>query len=130
LTFPVPIAHLDKVRGMPGVEAAVPFSWFGGLYEDEKIAFAQFGTDPMQVLDVMAEYRLPPEQVKAWQGDRTGCVVGAKLAESRGWKLGDLVRLKGDIYPVDLELTVRGIYDGPSTADRMMLWFHWDRRGR
>jgi len=42
LTFPVPIAHVEKVRAMPGVKAAVPLSWFGGKYKDEKIPFGQF----------------------------------------------------------------------------------------
>ena len=33
--------------------------------------------------------------------------------------------LKGDIYPVNLELTVDGIYIGPATSDKEMLWYHY-----
>jgi putative ABC transport system permease protein len=52
--------------------------------------------------------------------------VGALLAKNKGWKIGDKVPLKGDIYPVNLELTVRGVYDGSSSIDREMLWFQFE----
>jgi putative ABC transport system permease protein len=125
LTFPVPIAHVDKVRAMEGVKTVVPLAWFGGKYKDDKIPFAQFATDPAKVFDVFSEFTVPPEQLSAWQKDRTGCVIGEKIARKRGWKVGDKIVLKGDIYPVNLELTVDGIYDGPSTSDKEMLWYHY-----
>lgn len=126
LTFPVPIAHLDKVRAMPGVKAASPLAWFGGKYKDDKIPFAQFATDTSAIFTVLDEFTVPPEQMSAWQKDRTGCVVGEKIARKRGWNIGDKVVLKGDIYPVNLELTVDGIYDGPESSDREMLFYHYE----
>ena len=41
-------------------------------------------------------------------------------------KVGDPLPLKGDIYPVDLDLTVRGIYDGDANRDLRMCLFHYD----
>jgi len=125
LTGNVPIAYVNRIRNMEGVRSAVPFSWFGGRYREETIPFAQFGTDADYILDLLEECKLPPEQLEAWKQDKTGCVVGALLAKNKGWKLGDKIPLKGDIYPADLELTVRGIYDGASTVDREQLWFHF-----
>lgn len=126
LTSPVPIAHVDRIRGLAGVKAATPMSWFGGRYKEEQFTmFSQFGTDAQAIPEVLDEYKIPPDQLKAWQEDRTGCVAGAKLAAQRGWKLGEKIVLKGDIHPVDLELTLRGLYDAPDTADHKMLWFHW-----
>jgi putative ABC transport system permease protein len=125
LTGNVPIAYVDRIREIEGVRAATPFSWFGGHYQDEKIVFGQFGVDPQAVGIVYEDYKLPPEQLKAFQEDRTGCIVGATIAKNKGWKIGDTIRLKGDIYPVSLELTVCGIYDGPSSIDREMLWFNF-----
>ncbi|RIK85076.1 MAG: hypothetical protein DCC67_04375 [Planctomycetota bacterium] len=122
----VPIAYVDRIRKLDGVRSATSFSWFGGKYRDEKIVFGQFGVDPQSVADVYEDYVVPPDQLQAFQADRTGCVVGALLAKNKGWSIGDKVPLKGDIYPVNLELTVRGIYDGSSSIDREMLWFHFD----
>ena len=58
--------------------------------------------------------------------NRDGCVIGRKLAEDRKLKVGDPLPLKGDIYPVDLDLTIRGIYDGASDRDLRMCFFHWE----
>ncbi|HEY2840274.1 MAG TPA: FtsX-like permease family protein, partial [Pirellulales bacterium] len=125
LTFPVPIAHLEKVRSVSGVEAAVPFSWFGGRYQDEKIPFGQFATDPQGIMTVFSEYSVDEKSLKAFQSDRGGCLVGAGAAEKRNWKVGDHIVLKGDIYPVSLELTIDGIFDGPKTDQLQSLWFHF-----
>jgi putative ABC transport system permease protein len=125
LTFPIPIAYVDKVRSISGVKAATQLAWFGGKYKDDRLPFAQFATDPKNILRVFAEYTLTDDEIRQWQNDRTGCVVGSKIARKRGWKLGDKIPIKGDIYPVNLELTVRGIYNGPETADLEMLWYHY-----
>jgi putative ABC transport system permease protein len=126
LTGNLPIAYVDRIRRIPGVKAATPFSWFGGKYRDEVITFGQFGVDPVAVAEVYPDYEIPPDQLKAWQEDKTGCIVGSVIARNKGWRIGDKIPLKGDIYPVNLEFTVRGIYDGPSSTDREMLWFHFD----
>jgi putative ABC transport system permease protein len=74
---------------------------------------------------VYEEYELPEEQLKAWREDPSGCVVGTKLAAHYGWKIGEKVPLQGSIYPVSLDLTIRGIYDGPSTANKEWLLFNF-----
>jgi putative ABC transport system permease protein len=125
LTTLIPVSHVDKVRAIEGVKAASGMSWFGGKYKEERMTFAQFATDPNQIFTVYDEYQVPPDQLSKWQHDRTGCVVGKRIARNKGWKLGEKIVLKGDIYPVDLELTIDGIYDGAETADLDMLWFHW-----
>ena len=121
----LPIAYVDRVRRMPGVKVAAPMSWFGGNYREETVQFAQFGTDPETIFDVYAELEIPPEQLETWKNDRTGCIVGSLIAANKGWKIGDKIPLQGNIYPVDLELTVDGIYDGPSTADKEWVLFHF-----
>jgi putative ABC transport system permease protein len=80
----VPIAYVDRVRQMDGVKAAVPYSWYGGLYKDEKMPFAQFGTDAKHVFDVWAEFRIAPEQLAAWQKNRRGCVVDRRIRPGVG----------------------------------------------
>lgn len=125
LTSLIPVSHVDKVRGLEGVKAAAGMSWFGGKYQEERMTFAQFATDPSCIFTVYDEYQVPPDQLSKWQHDRTGCVVGKRIAKNKGWKLGDKIVLKGDIYPVDLELSIDGIYDGSETADLDMLWFQW-----
>jgi putative ABC transport system permease protein len=115
LTQSLPAFYREKIRAVPGVVAVAPNNWFGGLYKDDKPEnmFAQFGTDPGEILKIFTDFKIPEDQVLAWQHDRAGAIVDDQLAKKYGWKLGDRIVLKGTIYPVNLELTIRGIYVGP-----------------
>lgn len=112
LAFFLPAFYRDKIRSVPGVSAVAPITWFGGRYIDDRPEhfFAQLGTDPDEYLKVASDKIIPPDQVKAWQQDRTGCIVDVTLAKKYGWKLGDHITLQGTIFPTNLELTIRGIY--------------------
>ena len=119
----LPISALDDVRGMDHVAAAVPLSWYGGSYQDEQMPFAQFATDPEQLFDVWPEYSLPAEQLESWKQNRQGCVIDRRIADRRGWKVGDRIPLKGNLYPFDLDLEICGIFDSPKNTDSV--YFHW-----
>jgi putative ABC transport system permease protein len=116
LIFFLPGFYRDKIRSMPGVTHVVNETWFGGIYKDDKPEnfFAQFGTDPNELLDVYPEFELPPDQLAAWQKDRAGCIVDGDLAKRHNWKVGDKLNIRGTIFPLNLELTVRGIFNAPA----------------
>jgi putative ABC transport system permease protein len=122
----LPIVYVDRIRRIDGIAVASPMSWFGGKYREETTQIAQFATDPQAIFDVYPELTIPADQLEAWRKDKTGCVVGSIIARNKGWKVGDKLPLTGDIYPVNLELTVRGIYDGPETMDRGWILFHFE----
>ncbi|MGC1649864.1 MAG: FtsX-like permease family protein [Candidatus Sulfotelmatobacter sp.] len=124
LTFSLPGYYREKIRAIPGVVAVVPMSWFGGIYKDQKPEnfFAQFGTDPDEFFRVYRDCEMPPEQVTAWQRDRQGVIVNDSLATKYGWKLGDRIVLQGTIYPVNLELIVRGIFH--TNPDNKSVYFN------
>jgi len=118
LTEALPIYYRDKMLTVPGIVAVVPTQWFGGLYKDEKPEnfFAQFGTDPQEIFKVMTDFKIPDDQLTAWQHDQAGAVVDSKLAKKYSWRIGDRITLKGTIFPVDLELTIRGIFTAPQPS--------------
>src|SRR5580658_5089903 len=119
LTESMPSFYRAKIRTIPGVVAVAPNNWFGGIYKDDKPEnmFAQFGTDPDEILKIYTDFKIPADQLLAWQRDRAGAIVDVELAKKYGWKLGDRIVFKGTIYPVDLELTIRGIYTGPEPTN-------------
>ena len=120
LAFFLPAYYRAKIRSVPGVTHIVPMTWFGGKYKDDRPEnfFAQFATDPGEYMEVAADKEVPPEQIKAWKLDRTGCLVDQSLAQKHGWKLGDRVTLQGSIFPTNLELTIRAMYkiDPPNNS--------------
>jgi putative ABC transport system permease protein len=124
LTLNLPSFYRDKIRAIPGVVAVVPVSWFGGTYKDQKPEnmFARFGTDPDEFFKVYRDIQMPADQIKAWQQDRQGVIVDDTLAKKYGWKLGDRIVLMGDIYPVNLELNIRGIFH--SNPDNKSVYFN------
>jgi putative ABC transport system permease protein len=124
LVFPLPEADREKIRALPGVKRVVGSNWFGGQYKDAKPEnfFAQFGTDPQEIFDVYKEFQIPQDQLEAWQKDQAGAVVDSELAKKHGWKIGDRIFIKGTIFPVDLELTIRGIFTAP--ANTLTLYFN------
>jgi putative ABC transport system permease protein len=124
LTFSLPMYYREKIRAIPGVVSVVPVSWFGGIYKDQKPEnfFPQFGTDPDEFFKTFRDMQMPEEQIKAWQRDRQGVIVDDTLATKYGWKLGDRIVLLGNIYPINLELYVRGIFH--STPDNKSVYFN------
>lgn len=112
LMFTMPTYYAEKMRAIPGVVAVVPLTWFQGIYKDQKPGnfFARFGTDPNEFPKVYRDMQIPDDQMKAWQRDRQGAIVDDTLARNYGWKLGDRIFIQGDLYPVNLELNVRGIF--------------------
>lgn len=124
LAFDLPGYYRAKIRTVPGVVAVVPITWFGGMYIDDKPehSFGQMGTDPDEFFNVYRDEYMPAEQIAAWQHDRQGVIVDTTLAQRFGWKIGDRIVLKGNIYPVDLELRIRGIFH--TTPDDLSVYFN------
>ncbi|HYU47374.1 MAG TPA: FtsX-like permease family protein [Terriglobales bacterium] len=124
LTNFMPVYYREKIRTVPGVVAVAPTQWFGGLYRDEKPEnfFAQFATDPEEIFKVQTDFKIPDEQLAAWQHDQAGGVADSELAKKFGWKVGDRIVLKGTIFPMNLELTIRGIFTAPQPT--MTVYFN------
>ena len=124
LINPLPERYLPAIERIPGVASVCTLSWFGGIYIDAaNTDFAQFSCDPDRLFDVYDEVRIPEDQKAAFIRERTACVVGRSKALKHGWKLGDRITLKGVIWPVDMELTVRGIYTGTLNQESAV-YFH------
>lgn len=127
LAQPLPVAYEAKIRHVSGVKQVSVWNWFGGTYKDardSKNFFARMGVEPKPFMDIRTQMVMPDDQRRAFINDRTGCVVSKDLAEKLNFKLGDRITLVGDIYPVNLELKVVGIFDDPDAQDT--LFFNYD----
>jgi putative ABC transport system permease protein len=127
LVFPLPLTYAQKIRQTPGVQAVSWMNWFGGVYITERNFFPQFAVDAASFLDLYPEFILAPDERKAFLLDRRGAVVGRKLADRFGWKVGDQIPLRGTIYSGTWTFNLRGIYDGADKGtDLSQMFFHWD----
>jgi putative ABC transport system permease protein len=127
LVFTLPISYKDRIRQIAGVKGVSYGNWFGGIYIDEKHFFPNYAVEPKSYLALYPEFVLPQDQKEAFFLDRKGCIAGKKLADLYHWKVGDLITLRGTIFPGQWEFVLRGIYKGAerSTEERVLM-FHWD----
>ena len=115
-TNAIPASHLEKIRQMPGVKAAMPFNWFGGRYVDSSAfhVFQRFAVDPAVFWDIFDATAIVEGSAADWRSDRSGLLVGRFLMQKYGWKLGQQITLVGDIWPGMYTFTIRAVYTGPN----------------
>ena len=113
---PLPLAHLARIRAVPGVASATPLNLLIAVYQQPNQIVPVLGVDIPEMLSIYSEMKLPPEQMQAMLRTRTGAIVGVKLAERYGWKIGDripvrAVALKNSDGTMNWSFEVVGIYD-------------------
>ena len=126
LVFPLPLTYKDNIRAVDGVRDLSWANWFGGIYKEPKNFFPQFAVDGESYFRIYPEFIVDERQMRDFLRDRKGCIVGRKLADTHGFKVGDTLTLKGTIYAGNWDFVIRGIYDGASkSTDRSQMFFHW-----
>src|SRR5581483_9013855 len=81
LAFPMPAAYQQRIAAIPGVKDVIRFSWFGGIYKDQKNFFANFACDAEKLRGIITELKMSDAEWQAFIGDRQGAVVGRKLVQ-------------------------------------------------
>ncbi len=126
LAQPLPIFYGPKIHQIRGVREVMMSQWFGGTYKDARDPnnfFARLGVEPEKLFTVVGEMVIPEDQKQAFLHDRTGCILGRKLAQRLNLKVGDRITIVGDIFPINLDMTIRGLLELPQ--DDSVLYFHW-----
>ena len=110
----IPEAYRERIAQLPGVKDVTILNWFGGQYRDNRPEnmFARFGCEPESLLRIFDEVSIVEGTPADWTSDRSGALVGERLMKRYGWRIGDKFVLKGDIFPINLELTVRAVFRG------------------
>lgn len=126
LANPLPLAYQQQIKQVPGVKEAMIFQWFGGTYKDARDPanfFARFAIEGDKLAVVSPEYKLPDAERAAFLQEPSACIVGRKTANRHNFKVGDRLIVDGDIFPVKLDLVIRGIFD--CEIDNETLFFHY-----
>jgi putative ABC transport system permease protein len=129
LVFPLPIYYRERIKAIDGVTAVAVSNWFGGIYKDQSYEnfFPQFAVDHEVWFDLFPEFHTDPDQLLTWKKDRQGAMVGRQLADQHHFRVGDVIPLKGAIFPGNWELKVDGIFEPrDDTTITRQLYFHWD----
>jgi putative ABC transport system permease protein len=129
---PLPLSYLQRIAGTPGVKLVTHSTWFGGHYQNERGIIVTYPVPPESYLKMYPELLLPTAQKQQWLHDRVGAIVGRGLAENYGWRVGDRVPLRSDIYArgdgsYTWEFVIDGIYDNKDpSGDVNSFFFNYD----
>lgn len=103
-----------QIQALPGVRVATPVLWANGMVtaRDESVGVQVYGIDPL------SEAHAPIREALAAGGflapdDRSGILIGQRLAESLGLTVGGQVNLlvsTADQQPDEAVFTIRGLY--------------------
>ena len=130
LIMPLPVSYKERLAATEGVTMVSHQTWFGGVYQKPENFFAQMVVEPEPFMKIYPEFKIPPDQVKAWLADRQGAIVGADLAKRFNWKVGDRVPITGTIWQPKQgqvwEFNIAGIYDGDAGVDKTQFFFRYD----
>lgn len=130
-TQPLPRNYLERVRAVEGVRSAISLNWFGGYYKDERtqvFSYPVLGEEALH--DVYPEIVVDPVQMNSWMTERTGALIGRAMADTMGWKVGDVIPIRSAIYfkkdgTNTWDMKIIGIFDNPN-GDTNGLYFHFD----
>ncbi len=123
LASPLPVRQEAVLEKIQGVEAVTSLTFFGGKYKNEESTyFAQFALEPEKLTAVFGEAKIPESELQVFIKTRNSVIIGADTAKRYDLKVGDRFPLVGQIYPVDLDLIIVGIYKG--TTDDRNAFFH------
>jgi putative ABC transport system permease protein len=101
----LPLAYGERIRSVPGVRRTAGGMMFFGFLRAKKegkaepgsgsdatdwtIFFHNMAVEAEPYFAMAPELRVAPEQFREFMRDLQGCVIGRKLADKFGWKIGD-----------------------------------------
>jgi len=109
IVYSLPYSYLAKVRGVPGVVAAIDWNWFGGAIDPAKgVTFPNFAVDPVDFGKVYEDWNIAPQALEDFRKYRDAAIVGRATMVKNDWKVGDVVSLQSTVYGITLSYRIVG----------------------
>ncbi|MGH8361965.1 MAG: ABC transporter permease [Gammaproteobacteria bacterium] len=130
LTVSLPISYGERIAQVKGVERVNPQAWVGGYYQDPRNPIFAMAVRSQDFFAMYPEYSIPAAQQQAWLADKRGMIVGAALAKAYGWKIGQQIPLRSNIWRQTgggntWDVTVDGIYTSTQKGGDNQLFMHY-----
>src|SRR6202142_3781705 len=126
--YPLPLPYRDQIEKIPGVTKGSYAYWFQGVYKDQSFDnfFPRYAVDAEGFLSMYPEFIIPGDQLETFKKERNACIVGKKIMDKYGWKIGDVIPVEGDIFPGHWQFVIRGIYKGKDRiTDETQMFIQW-----
>ena len=127
----VPLTYGGRIQAVPGVKRVAATFMFSGVLPTRKegradpgaewetdwtAVFQNAAVDAEPYFAMSPELVVPPDQFRDFLNDLRGCVVGRRLADKFGWRIGDHFFLQSSVSGLrkksgPFEFVVRGFVD-------------------
>jgi putative ABC transport system permease protein len=98
-TQPLPISYYGRVAAVDGVAEVTHLNWFGGYYQEPRNFLIALAVEPESYMKLRDDdFVFAPEARAAFIRERTGILVGERLLQKWGWKVGDHLPISSNIY--------------------------------
>jgi putative ABC transport system permease protein len=97
-TLSLPLSYVRRAAQVEGVRTVAHATWFGGYYQAPRNMVVAFAVEPQAYLNAYPEYVLAQTSRERFLKDRAGIIIGKPLADKFGWKVGDRIPLKSNIF--------------------------------
>lgn len=131
-TVTLPYSYVNKIKSIDGVKDVTHANWFGGYYQEPANQIVTMAVEPETYFDVYSELVVDPQQKARWLGNRTGMLVGERIARVNNWQIGDRIPISSNIFSNNdgghtWEFTVDGIFSAEdSQVDTGYIVFHYN----
>ena len=130
LTVTLPVSYGNRIAQVKGIERVNPQAWVGGYYQDPRNPIFAMAVRTNNFFPLYPEYHVPPAEQQAWLADKRGAIVGAALAKAYGWKLGQQIPLRSNIWRDanghnTWDVTVDAIYASDQKGGDNQLFMHY-----
>ena len=134
---PMPLAHLARIESVPGVKGVGFYNFFAGYYQEPKNSINVGAVDIERMTVLFPEIDLPDDAYQAMRNTRNGAVIGRDLAAARGWKVGDQIPLRSNVWmrkdgAEEWQFEIVGVYgfaDGKIPTTELWMNYALLRRG-
>jgi len=120
----LPESYSQRIANLPDVVAVNRMVWFQGVYDSPKHQFSTVAVDASNLDIIWPENGFDPATVDLLRKRRDGALVGVATMRRFGWKIGQNVMLRSQIYPLSLKFVIVGSYAGG--ADPSVFMFRRD----
>src|SRR6201985_1891771 len=131
----MPVSLIPKIQAVKGVETIAHLSFFGRYFQDAKNPIPAFATNVDKLADVYPELNITAAQIAAMKSTRPGALIGRRLANKYGWKVGDKIPVNTTIWTNNdgsnaCAFDIVGIFDPTPAFERSPLgaafWINYD----
>ncbi len=104
----LPARDCRGIEEIPGVVGCMPMVVLRATYQREGETIQAFALDADKVAVLYPDYDLPASVLEKFSHDRTAAIVGRLLMRNHGWKIGDVITLRGDSNRLKIRFVLAG----------------------